>query len=777
MTKTDNSSAIARLRTMIGLLEGLAAMPVFPPRRRTRFQRSADKRRRKLELLTGIGPLETGFDELAADGATETRPQDRIQTDLDLSQAPGRILLVCLHAPTVAHAGGLRILDILHKIKSKHPQAHVELFTSAKVELYGPMSEALQIADRIVVAPDYDFSLAEYMRQTPRVRTFDIVDFQFPQPVEIVREYRKIGRKLIFTPMESHIRNEVISRGAPCQSAADLTTADALLESSLCQIVDQTVCVSAADRDAIRACVPADVVAIETGVSEIEFSGQIVPVDPSDRAVCFVAYFGSETNREALRWYLEQVHPRVRRDVPDYEFRLIGRGEVSDILAAPVPNLRHIGEVERVAPHIAAAAVGIAPALSGSGFRGKINQYAQMGVPTVASGLAAGGFAYTHGESILVADDPEEFAAAIVRLLLEPETRAKMAAAASKICREVYGWESRWPQIADVYDLPPSPGKLLLPSVHAIVPSYRHAAFIRERLRSVFAQEYANIRVTVIDDHSLDGSHEIIEEMRKEHDFTYIRRERNSGSPFSAWQYAAENTTEDLIWICESDDSCDPLMVGRLVRHMTARRSVKMAYCGSALIDDRGDVVGSTDPYFAEVFHPTRWQRAFIARGSDELRAHQRFGMVVPNMSSLLIDADVFRAAFGPDVQRYRLAGDWLFVGRALQFGDIVYIPERLNRFRRHDETARSETQVARRFAEHVSVRLKLSELAGASESETLEAVKHDLRELGADRELARATLEEMGSFDPGGARRLRHLLEEFAPDGKPTPRLVEMHA
>jgi glycosyltransferase involved in cell wall biosynthesis len=811
VNKRGRNQRIVTLFATMRLLEGLGSIPFIPHQRRERFLRSAAKRRGKIASqflaaqravvddnglslslgkqshLRGVekdGP-ETGEFPTSLFGLTSLHDFEHgrstgvarrpLHTDLESEQAAGRILVVCKHAPTISHAGGLRILDILHKIKNKHSGAYIEIFTSHSLSLYGPMSEALQIADRVVLAQKDDFCLAEYMRQTAELRAFDVIDFQFPQPIEVVEEYRKIGRKLIFTPMESHIRNEAIIRGTKATSGSDLTTLEALQEAAICQIVDQVVCVSSADCDAISACVPCEVLAIETGVSEIEFSTQSPPSNPNDKAVCFVAYFGSETNRAALRWYLDEVHPHVADEVPDYEFRIVGRGDVSDILSTPATGIRYIGEVERVAPHVAAAAVGIAPALGGSGFRGKINQYAKMEVPTVANSLAAEGFAYTHGESILVADDPAEFAACIVRLLRNPEARRQMGVAAAAICRQVYGWESRWPQIADVYDLPPAPEVLALPSVHAVVPSYRHAAYIEERLRSVFAQEYANLRVTVIDDHSQDGSHEVIERMRREHDFNYVRRERNSGSPFSAWQYAADNTSEDLIWICESDDSCDPLMIGRLVRQLTARRSAKIAYCASEFINESGEVIGWTDTYFAKFFHPTRWLRPFIARGLEELRYFQRFGMVVPNMSSVLVDAEVFRAAFTPDVKDYRLAGDWLFVGRALQFGDIVYIPERLNRFRKHENTARFETQEPRRLAEHVSVRLKLSALAGSSETETLAAVKYDLRRLAAHEELLQAALDEMESFDAVGAQQLRELIQKFYPGGNPDPQLAEL--
>ncbi|PLX35239.1 MAG: hypothetical protein C0605_10730 [Hyphomicrobiales bacterium] len=689
-----------------------------------------------------------------------------IKTDINPQNAACQILIVCQHAPTVKHAGGLRILDMLHKIKRKHARTYIELFSSADLHLYGTMAEVTQIVDQVVIAEKYNFSLTEYLHRTPECRYFDIVDFQAPQPPEIVESYRHIGRKLIFTPMESHIRNECIEREIELIPEKDLISDKAIEEAKLCRLVDQTVCVSNKDRDAVASCVKADVVAIETCISDIEFNGEHVPINPNDQAVCYVAYFGSETNREALIWYLNNVHPKICEALTDYEFRIIGQGDISDILAGKHKAVRYIGEVDRIAPHIKAAAVGIAPALSGSGFRGKISQHAFLGIPTVATSLAAEGLAYKHGHSIMISDDPEVFADCVIKLLQDGRLRRQISEAAADVCQSAYVWESKWQDITKVYDLPPNPDVISMPTVHAVVPSYQHAPFIEERLRSIFGQEYPNIRVSVIDDHSNDGSHEIIERLRGEFEFDYIRKDQNSGTPFSAWKYAAENTTEDLIWICESDDSCDSFLVGKLVKLIMMRNRTKIAYSASWMMDEHGEACGSTDNYFSKIFHPTRWQRAFIADGSHELHQYQRFGMVLPNMSSALIDSAVFKAAFTPSVMKYKLAGDWLFVGQAMQLGDIAYTPERLNRFRQHDETARTRTDIARRTAEHVSVRLSLSAQSGASERDIMEAVKYDLRELCGNPDLADQVRIEMKNLDPDHEKQLAALLKEHCSHG-----------
>lgn len=754
-----------RLILFYSFLYSLASLPFLSARRREKFGRSAAKRQVQFEkqiLRNGSFPpvKSTASWSGAISSQRSVFQQDIVlrlengietdlRTDLDPRMAIQRILVVCPIPPTVNHAGGLRQIDMLHRIKRQNARNYIELFTRSNIGDCGPLGTVSQVVDKVTIASHDDLSIDEYLRLSPAREYFDVVDFQFPMDPEKISAYRAIGRKLIFTPMESHIRNEALARGAENLKATDLKTLDAMTELRICQLVDQTVCVSNTDRDAIAAACDADVIAIETGVSDIEFAGQIVPINPSDLAVCYVAYFGSPTNRDALKWYLDLVHPRVLSAVKDYEFRIIGRGDVAEIIADRPTGIRHIGEVDRIGPHVKASLVGIAPALSGSGFRGKINQYAHLGLPTVASRLASDGMAYVDGQSIMATDDPEEFADRIITLLRDPDRARSMGAAAAEVCHHVYGWDAKFPAVARVYELPESADAIAMPSVHAVVPSYMHGEYIEERIRSIFAQQYPNFRVTVIDDHSTDNSDSLISGLRSEFKFDYIRRKTNSGTPFSAWKYAAENTTEDFIWICESDDAAEPMLLANLVRQMSLRKGMAVAYCGSWVVDERGDRIGTTADYSARQFHPTRWQEPFIARGHHELQQFLRFGMVVPNMSSALIAADVFRKAFTPDVMDFRLAGDWLFIGQAMLYGDIAFIPDCLNRFRQHSQTSRNQTARARRSAEHICVRFRLSELAGAGNEDASMAVRHDLRELAADPLLADEVSDELLRIDP----------------------------
>ena len=192
---------------------------------------------------------------------------------------------------------------------------------------------------------------------------------------------------------------------------------------------------------------------LETGVSQLEFGETRPEAAREPFTVIFVAFFESQTNRDALQWLLDGVHPRPKQRFPQYRLDVVGHGDLSPFRARADETLNLIGEVDRLAPFIARAAVGVAPALSGAGFRGKINQYAFCAIPTVASPLAAEGLAYRNGESILVAEQPEAFAQAVAALLASPALREAIGEKARRVCAETYNWTSRDAEIARIFNL------------------------------------------------------------------------------------------------------------------------------------------------------------------------------------------------------------------------------------------------------------------------------------------------------------------------------------
>jgi len=240
------------------------------------------------------------------------------------------------------------------------------------------------------------------------------------------------------------------------------------------------------------------------------------------------------------------------------------------------------------------------------------------------------------------------------------------------------------------------------PKVTALVPSYNHGGFVRQRIESILAQTYPNVELIVIDDLSRDNSDEIISDLQANHGFRYIRNARNSGTPFAAWESLLPLATGDYIWICESDDFAEPDFLETAVNALQANEGSVLFYCHSWVVDAAGERVDHTETFFREIWKETRWESDFSADGHEELLRFQLRGQTVPNMSSALISAKAFRAAYNPFLRKLKLTGDWLFIGNVLRHGRVVFCRQALSNFRRHDETARVRVKSALSQAEFV---------------------------------------------------------------------------
>ncbi len=231
----------------------------------------------------------------------------------------------------------------------------------------------------------------------------------------------------------------------------------------------------------------------------------------------------------------------------------------------------------------------------------------------------------------------------------------------------------------------------MLPSVTVLVPNYRHARYLPERLDSILAQTVVPNEVLLLDDCSPDDSLSILKAYAAERPtWRVVANEQNSGSPFAQWNKGVGLAAFDYVWIAESDDAADPLLLETLLQTAQAHPSAVLVYAQTLLMDENSRTLHSFQQNYDYLFgaRAARWKESYFARGVDELREYFLLHNVVPNASGALIRRDAYLAAGGANPW-YRLNGDWAFYTRLLEHGDIAYVPAPLNRFRVHAQTQR----------------------------------------------------------------------------------------
>lgn len=172
-----------------------------------------------------------------------------------------------------------------------------------------------------------------------------------------------------------------------------------------------------------------------------------LPLDPVTAArrgetVAFVGSLWYEPNVDGVVWFVEAVWPLVRARFPTARLLLAGRSPAPVVSALDgAHGVSVFPDVPDVRPYLAAAALVVVPLRLGSGTRLKILDALAAGLPVVATTLGAEGLALANERDLLLADDPEGLAAAILRLLDHPEEARTLAAQGRTVVERLYSWE------------------------------------------------------------------------------------------------------------------------------------------------------------------------------------------------------------------------------------------------------------------------------------------------------------------------------------------------
>jgi glycosyltransferase involved in cell wall biosynthesis len=147
-----------------------------------------------------------------------------------------------------------------------------------------------------------------------------------------------------------------------------------------------------------------------------------------------------EPNRDAAAFFAGDVLPRVRASLPPAEFRVVGRYDLEENVAAlrGLPGVSVAGEVPDLTVELRRAAVVVVPIRFGGGTRIKILEAFAHGLPVVTTTVGAEGLEVEDGRHVLVADDPEDLARACLRLLDDPDVRSRLVAEGRAL------WQARY---------------------------------------------------------------------------------------------------------------------------------------------------------------------------------------------------------------------------------------------------------------------------------------------------------------------------------------------
>jgi GT2 family glycosyltransferase len=231
--------------------------------------------------------------------------------------------------------------------------------------------------------------------------------------IEDVRRHCQNAR-IVFNTVDLHFLRE--QRQAELEGSAALARAAARtkeIELRTMRLADATIVLSSVEHEILRREVPN----VSCFVIPLfrEIPGRSADF-ASRRDLLFIGSYHHLPNIDAVRYFAAEIFPLVRQQLPDAMFHILGSNPPAEVLALEGKGIVVAGYVEDLAPYFGRCRLSVAPLRYGSGIKGKIATSLSFGVPCVATRIAVEGMELTNGKETLVAESPEAFANAVVRL-------------------------------------------------------------------------------------------------------------------------------------------------------------------------------------------------------------------------------------------------------------------------------------------------------------------------------------------------------------------------
>ncbi len=220
-------------------------------------------------------------------------------------------------------------------------------------------------------------------------------------------------------------------------------------EPYIMQKYDSCLLISEHDKNAIQGSEKFDNVFYSPHGVDVEFFSRTPSRPRDDKSILFCGVLETPTNQDAVLNFYNNIFPLVKKRVPDIKFTIVGRNPPKSItqLGELDDSVTVAGSVDDVRPYYDSSLIGVAPIRIGAGLQNKLLIGMSMGQAMVATNVANEGIQATHEKNALLADSPDEFADAIVELVLNPDKANTIARNAREYVESKWTWEYYFDQL------------------------------------------------------------------------------------------------------------------------------------------------------------------------------------------------------------------------------------------------------------------------------------------------------------------------------------------
>lgn len=308
----------------------------------------------------------------------------------------------------------LRLMEVLRIAAARHSISLLATDVARQLHIYGDECvsacigslEALGIRfcseSQAVAAPaDYEVVLFEYyplaLSRMERMR------YRFPRAVMVI-DTVDINHLRLASQARANRTDEGISTEARAVRDLELRTYSS---------ADLVVAVSRDESRLLQQDLPSQNLHVIPLIVDVPAPG---PRTGSSGRLLFVGNFNHQANVDAARFMIDRIWPIVRRAIPQATLMIVGNRPPPTLVSDPSQGVKVTGFVPDLTAYYQDCEIGIAPLTWGGGLKGKVAEAMAHGLPVVTTSIGASGFDLLHRVHAMVADTPEDFAAAVVEL-------------------------------------------------------------------------------------------------------------------------------------------------------------------------------------------------------------------------------------------------------------------------------------------------------------------------------------------------------------------------
>jgi polysaccharide biosynthesis protein PslH len=225
-------------------------------------------------------------------------------------------------------------------------------------------------------------------------------------------------------------------------------------EGKLCREFDQVLTVSEEDKISFEAAMGGKKREIHVIPIAVD-TDELLPV-LRNKDASHIIHIGTmywPPNIDGMMWFLENVFPQICVKRPGTVCDIIGARPPQQLIdySKNYPGVNVTGYVVDPTSYLQQAALMIVPLRAGGGMRVKILNALAQALPIVSTTLGCEGIQVEHERDLLIADTPEDFAKATLRLIDDPELAMRLGENGRRLIQEKYDYRSACAPLEKVY--------------------------------------------------------------------------------------------------------------------------------------------------------------------------------------------------------------------------------------------------------------------------------------------------------------------------------------